>query len=416
MAADKSVNTRKSFYCVGFFGCPNFGDELLCYSVSRRLDETFPDNQQFIFTNNARVSRHYLSLDKVFIEGFYPSPEYYRHFADHITAVRNCDLIIIGGGGLISDKYSAHALWRYLIEATLGIVFNRKYVFVGIGVLPLKRLLWRVFAKFILNNAAFITCRDPLSKQRLTDLGVTNSIDIGPDLAFLCPMEQSFANNQTYGVLNLRREPGLAQAEIQGIAEEMLKYTQQIRFLCAENDDHAYYDSVIENFPPALQQASTIHNPENLREAFKVICEATFVVATRLHVCLVALTVARPLYAICYEDKVTELVTSVRANCVFTDYANVSANKLDTLMNSNRSAAMVVDPLPHVECKQKFDIAIDQGLTRLGHSIPTRVLAGVLFLLLLGYGLFYTIGVIAKRTLFGRGPISQKRSKHATEI
>lgn len=95
----KKVN-RMNFYNIGFFGGPNLGDELLCKCVADRLRETYPESTICVMTRNAKVSKRYTGAEVEYVKGYWPGPEYFLNLRQHLRAVANSSVVVIGGGGL----------------------------------------------------------------------------------------------------------------------------------------------------------------------------------------------------------------------------------------------------------------------------------------------------------------------------
>lgn len=154
----------------GFYGLGNTGDEAILESIIDNLrDElTEPDITVFSLSPEKTAQTHQV---KAVYRGW-------RHDnKGKIRALREADLLISGGGGLLQDAYPTKFLFGplpyYLLIVFLAKLCGTKVMFFSQGIGPVNsrwgKFLMRVFA----NLADFITVRDQYSKDLLQKLKVT---------------------------------------------------------------------------------------------------------------------------------------------------------------------------------------------------------------------------------------------------
>ena len=146
----------------GYYGFGNIGDEAILQSVITKLSDRL-DNIE-IQVLSAKPNK---TLDK------YNIPYIDRKsFLGVLKAVRDCDLLVIGGGSLLQDVTSKKSIYYYLAVILMGIAFRKKVMMYSQGIGPIKRKINRYLTSFLLNRVDFITVRDNNSKNELIDMGV----------------------------------------------------------------------------------------------------------------------------------------------------------------------------------------------------------------------------------------------------
>lgn len=94
------------------------------------------------------------------------------------------DLLVWGGGNLISDGSSILYTPFHLIKIILAKLLGKKVAVYGIGVGPLNGWFVKTWTRLILNNVELITVRDENSKKLLRKAGVKKKIYVTADPAF----------------------------------------------------------------------------------------------------------------------------------------------------------------------------------------------------------------------------------------
>jgi polysaccharide pyruvyl transferase CsaB len=163
----KEANGLK-FVISGFYGLGNTGDEAILEAIIDNLREEF---------NNPDITVFSLSPEKTAKEHNVKSV--YRGWRHEnkkkIKALREADLLISGGGGLLQDHYPTKFLLGplpyYLLIVLLAKLCGTKVMFFSQGIGPVKTKWGKILMK-LANLADFITVRDEYSKQLLHELGV----------------------------------------------------------------------------------------------------------------------------------------------------------------------------------------------------------------------------------------------------
>jgi polysaccharide pyruvyl transferase WcaK-like protein len=306
---------KRRFISIGFFGAPNYGDELLSVAVRKGLERTILDSEVLTCTLRSIVSEQYSGIQsKDCLEGYLPSKSYVKTFRRRMQLISKSDLLIVGGGGLIADYYSPISLIRYSCDPLFGMIMGKSYVFAGVGARKLTRSWLKGLAGFFSRSAAAVLVRDPDSSAVMKELGA-EKVKVGPDLsAIMYPFGDGETRSE-YSIVNVRENPPIDDWRIEELVMSIVELGQKAVLLCAENSDYGYYANLAEKWSRSAVDNIAIVMPETLEEATNVILGADMVIAERLHVIAVAVMCQKKLGAIVYEKKVAEYLDGIGSQC-----------------------------------------------------------------------------------------------------
>lgn len=167
----------------GFFGAPNFGDELLC----RSLLEYFPGEAgAIVATRHAAVTRRTAAgLRVTTAPGMLNNLPFFAWLPWRILQLRRASHLLIGGGGLIQDTFGTVTLRRGAFDAAWAVRRGIPFQIVGIEVNSIYHAESKRLARFLLRHASSIWCRDDASVPRARTAAGDDRSDIRrmPDLA-----------------------------------------------------------------------------------------------------------------------------------------------------------------------------------------------------------------------------------------
>lgn len=169
---DRTKESDKLALIVGPYRVHNFGDDLIGAVIAKRLQ-----------TQGYRVSIPRLSAQNSHWLGTQYSETYDGLF-------ESADLVVVGGGGIMSDMAGAKPGASYLEIVSKAIVqgamTDQPLVVTGVGAGPWLRDKSRRLALEISGRAQFVGVRDRESQEHLSRLGVEeDKIVAGADLALL---------------------------------------------------------------------------------------------------------------------------------------------------------------------------------------------------------------------------------------
>lgn len=380
---------------IGFYGAPNFGDEILCKSNIKLFNELGAD-KIYICSNNKKVSKKYSEIyNENIIEGFWPKPEFFSNIVERIKILKHSDVIVIGGGGLFNDYYCKYSIMRYTIDALFGILFDKKIIFWGVGAERISYFYNRTILKFLIDTCnASVYTRDVYSKEKLKNNGIKKDAQICFDLSvgYISQNYASIHQDNNYTLVNLREDPSKDQHIIISLIKEVMGSSKcEIIFMGVEPPDKIYLDRLSKEF-----ENSRVIIPNTLNETIDLIKGAKKIVAERLHVNLVASMMEKNISPIVYEQKVLANLEKIGYAGNYYELNSKSQKDVDFSDKYN------FDIDYWIYNKNLFTHAINHSNL---YSFRDKVKAVVFLKILLSYGVIYSSLITFKRLLFGRGRI-----------
>lgn len=244
----------------------------------------------------------------------------------HIRLIRQCDLVVVGGGGLLRDNTSWPNLIRLLDEIWLGRLFGRKVMLYAIGVGPFKTRLGKwLIAKSVM-MCDLVTVRSERGAQLLREIGVPAArIHVVKDPAFLLPSAPSrdlalralLARERTVGVFPavslVSNIEDLSHIRRLAAALDVLVERDRIQFVAlpmrvtASGIDDVAVSKLIQaqmRHPDSMH----IHEQQLAPSELKWATSQTLMnITVRLHAMIFSLGAGKPVVAVNYEPKVANV-------------------------------------------------------------------------------------------------------------
>jgi len=178
--------TQRSALIVGPYRVHNFGDDLIGAVIAKHLQK-----------NGYRVSIPKLSAENANWLGV-------RHAETYDGLFETADLVVVGGGGIMSDTAGAKPGASYLEiisrAAVQGVLNSQPLVVTGVGAGPWLRDKSRLLALEVAGIAKRVGVRDRESYDHLRALGVEeDKIVAGADLALLTSDLLRFGRRRALG-------------------------------------------------------------------------------------------------------------------------------------------------------------------------------------------------------------------------
>jgi polysaccharide pyruvyl transferase CsaB len=173
----KKPKTMVKIMISGYYGFNNTGDEAILTSMVRAFKEKIPQIKIVVLSHSPLQTSQAYQIKTI----------NRLHLIDIMRCLRDTNLFISGGGGLLQD--STGKGWSILYY--LGLILVAKIVKVPVmiyaqGIGPVNKQINKKLIKWILNKVNLITVRDNSSKELLENLGVVKpSIYVNSDPVFL---------------------------------------------------------------------------------------------------------------------------------------------------------------------------------------------------------------------------------------
>jgi len=300
----------------GYYGFNNTGDEAILKSMVGAFKEKIPQIKITVLSQSPlQTSQSYQvkAINRL-------------HLIDIMRCLRDTNLFISGGGGLLQD--STGKGWSILYY--LGLILAAKTVKVPVmiyaqGIGPVNKQINKKLVKWILNKVDLITVRDKPSKELLENLGVVKpSIYVNSDPVFLLkkkninniidrhPFIQQLINSDNRPLIGVSvreyKGNGLESKSIFAQAADYLveNYQAKIIFLPFKFDEDVYSSEEILSLMKNKAEVLKIKlEPEEL---LSVLSRLSLLVGVRLHSIIFSSIANIPFVAFNYDPKVKYFV------------------------------------------------------------------------------------------------------------
>ena len=146
----------------GYYGFDNIGDESILRTLITSLREKIPDCSLTVLSHNPASTREKYGVEAV--ERMSPGAI--------LRAVRQCDMLISGGGSLLQDVTSSKSIHYYLFIIRLAKLLGKKVFIYSQGIGPIDHAFNRRATARALKKADGIVVRDERSAKLLEQIGL----------------------------------------------------------------------------------------------------------------------------------------------------------------------------------------------------------------------------------------------------
>lgn len=336
-----------------FIGGNNLGDEAIFKSILENID------------NDKRVITA-LSVNKEKTQAFNVDTLHARSIRDNINGIRDCDIILIGGGGIIQDQSSVLNFLYYAFQLYIA-KRNRKPVilcFVGVG--PIKHGLSKwLMKKLVAKNVDYAIVRDEKSEQELLKYGMdAKKVYQAHDPVINFPFEVNelknlYTEEKPYVVVALRRwfftNPALPVFLTRRLNKLKLfrkKYDRYMNRLANDLDEYldkyphiklvlvSLYngeDDIVNRDLLALMKNKdrVITTEKNLDEMqyLSIVRNSLFIIGMRLHSLILGSVLARPFVALRYSPKVDEFARKMNLDDLSMHVEEYNSEQLQEILS-----------------------------------------------------------------------------------
>jgi len=171
----------------GWFGSGNVGDEAIqlamIESLAVALDQVAFDVLSFDLERSRRLLRDDPRVNRLLHVG---SRQVFHRtdFFGLFQALREADLILVGGGGLFQDLYNWYFPPFFGAVVLVAKLLRKPTILYGVGIGPLSTWLGRSMTWMAARLADLIVVRDESSAIELWRLGIRKDVSVTADLAF----------------------------------------------------------------------------------------------------------------------------------------------------------------------------------------------------------------------------------------
>jgi len=320
----------------GNYGANNLGDEMILEGLLKLLNDVVPDAKITVLSSEPKDTkkRHKVKSLNLFPAGF---RSFFRNLFDfkreNTKAVKECDVFILGGGGLFGSlTFLGNLIWG--LQAKIAYKYHKPVIMYGQSIGELKGKIRKKIVKKIYKKASLIVVRDHQSKKRLEKLKIKEKIYVAPDLA-LNIEDHHHPHQKNEVVIALRHLEDLSLIFKKGIADFLYdiydQHDYKIQFIDFKSEvDNKLHEHVIDML---YQQCPVEHITlvKDTHELFRLFSNAGFVLAMRLHSVIAAIMTEKPFIAINYAPKVKAFLEYAKLDEFLIDIDDLSEDKLNEM-------------------------------------------------------------------------------------
>lgn len=306
----------KVFIC-GYYGFHNVGDEAILKAIIDDVKKVKSNIDISVLTYNSQFTK----------ENYEVNPVSRSRIFSIIKTIKNCDLLILGGGSLLQDVTSSKSLIFYLALIFLAKLFGKKVMFYGNGYGPVNRKFNKLLIKSLVSKVDLVTLRDDISREELNNLGITDNVEVTADPTFTMKACDSNRLNEIFSIEKIPTDK-----ELVGISIRRWKNDEKTKEVIASAIDHIselgakvvlipmkYPDDLdfsIEVNEMCNTKSFIIENYYKPEEMLGIISKMTMLVGIRLHSLIFAAIENVPMVAIEYDPKVKAFIDLVNQESV----------------------------------------------------------------------------------------------------
>jgi polysaccharide pyruvyl transferase CsaB len=314
---------------IGNYGHDNNGDEAILSGILTQLNTLgIRKGEIVIFSNNPSNTESRYNIKAVPIlhkKGNFILSVLHT-VKQSFKIMKDLDLLIIGGGGLLMDMYKRDAP-LYSTLGLLGYYAKCRVVIYGVGAGPITTKAGKFFIKTLANKADSISVRDVKSKELLKDIGIRKEIDIIGDPAFAIePVRKRSKTNELKKVAVTavpyfskqywpQRDDSKYETYVKGMARNLDELIEKkgatVTFFSTKYPQDVEVTREIYDMMTYKQFVRL--KDENLHpdEIVKLCAEQDLIIGTRLHSLILSVVASTPVLGVGYHHKVEHFLQAL---------------------------------------------------------------------------------------------------------
>ena len=304
----------------GYYGFANAGDEAMLTAIIKSLRSTEPSVGLTVISGNPEITATQHKVAS--IHRFNP--------LEIFTAIKDCDLLISGGGSLLQDVTSKRSLLYYLSVLALGRALGKKVMLFAQGIGPINSGLLRRLTKYVCSRVNLITVRDKDSLYELKRIGVPEEkVLLTADAVMtLSPVEKDAGAKilHDFSVPEDRMLVGISVRKWQEDDRYLLELAKAADMLIAKHKAHVVLlplqypadvaaCSKLREFMAHKGESTVLEADCNTEEFLSLTGNFDILLGMRLHALIFAAVMGTPFAAVSYDPKVDGFIKDIDGVC-----------------------------------------------------------------------------------------------------
>lgn len=318
---------------VGNYGNNNQGDEAILEGILNQLTNRFPVTREelLVFTNSPEQTKEKFGVQvrKLYYKKKTAPTTLLATVRKHRSVIRELDLLIIGGGGILMDLYT-HSLVLFGMYGKIARYTKTPYVIFSAGAGPIETVKGKVILRSLVNQAELVTVRDKASVDVLKSIGVNRDISVIADPAFYVQPPESKKTVEEEKTIQVgvtavpyfhadywpTEDKEKYENYVTGMVknlESLLQASPKIRinFFATKHPQDTAVSKDIKNRIPSNNRCKVYDVRLDQSEILKKLKEQDIVIGTRLHSLILALVVQKPIIGVAYHHKVKDFMNDI---------------------------------------------------------------------------------------------------------
>lgn len=339
----------------GYYGFKNLGDELILTKIIQDIKALYPRAEIIVHSANKRFSQK-THIVEGFVDRFSPT--------ETVEAVKECDCVIVGGGGLINEYYPIEpkdffinfgiGIASYAIVPLLAKIYGKPVFYWCHGLGPLFSKEGKNFARWFYSLADVITLRDedsfallnaicPEAKNAYLDNDPVTALDTSQ---YIKSSDIELPKGRKKLGINVRPWFG-TEGIINNLANALTKYLQEenniivvpIPFDLAT--DGAVLRNLIDKIPMQFVFDYKYETLETPGQVISIMRQLDIFLGTRLHSIIVSQLLGLPTLSISYDQKTDAFSSSRKIPSV-----SIQSFRIEDIVNSIKNVSNnIIQPL-----------------------------------------------------------------------
>lgn len=328
----------------GYYGFDNFGDEAILNVLTKELKKN--NFYVTVFSKNPQKTGFNLGVNSV----------YTFNIKSIIKILKNCDVLISGGGSLLQDSTSLKSLLYYVFIILCAEFFKKDVIIFAQGIGPIKNVFGKFLTKIALKKCEYITVRDEKS------LFLLRSWKLDPELVS-DPVWNIETNTYTplgrIGI-QLRSWKGLTHKFLFNLANKVVEQFSDKEIYIYSFQDALdldickHFEAQLKLLKPNIK--TKLINAISIDATIESFANLDYLIGMRYHACLLALKYGIPTLALSYDIKVKKLAEKFDLPCSELR----EEEDLEQLFNSLASIQTKTIQNKAVECVFDFKKILDK--------------------------------------------------------
>lgn len=316
------MGVKKKVVISGYYGFDNTGDEAVLYSILKALrqeNKGVPLDITVLSNQPEQTSMQY----RVKAINRWDMKQVYK-------AIRECELLISGGGSLLQDVTSNKTVPYYLGIIKMAQWHKKEVVIYSQGYGPVNKAYNKFLVKRVLNKVNHIFVRDRNAKEALLEIGIKNPPIVVTTDPVMGMKASKIAKLKIKGYLKERKEGRPRVGIYLRSWKDDINFRWQIADICSElaerdidlycipmqrPEDHRFLNFLEEEYPLS-PTVTRIDEKLDVKEVFALTGEMDVVIGMRLHALIMATAQGIPVVGLSYDPKVDDFMASIQnKNC-----------------------------------------------------------------------------------------------------